>query len=389
MNVSIWRWRLHRATVDRAHFLWPFSRKRGRKRLLMISCRDPICHAQLFPFFFHQSDLAARDHIELRELPLDRFESDRHPYGGGAAVDAVCFQTWFSLGPQAMEALARKIRTVWPTARVAYFDWFAPTDLRYAEALGDHIDVYLKKQTLSDFAEYGRATRGDTNLTDYYSRRFHLDHPETHFRVPDRFRDKLVLGTHFAFSDYMLPRFLSAYPAAAHRPVDLHARIAVKGSDWYERMRQESLDKVNRRANDLKVISQGRVSRKEFFTELYGSKICFSPFGYGEICWRDFEAMFTGSLLLKPDVSHLDCYPNVFVPHETYVPLGWDLSDFDEKIDHYLKHPAEREAITRRAFAALHDYFRERRFLDDVRPLLSRLNLIPARPQVVTSGAPR
>jgi len=28
-----------------------------------------------------------------------------------------------------------------------------------------------------------------------------------------------------------------------------------------------------------------------------GSKICISPFGYGEICWRDFEAIIFGCLL--------------------------------------------------------------------------------------------
>ena len=30
-----------------------------------------------------------------------------------------------------------------------------------------------------------------------------------------------------------------------------------------------------------------------------------SPFGFGEICYRDFEAMLNGACLIKPDVSHL------------------------------------------------------------------------------------
>ena len=107
-------------------------------------------------------------------------------------------------------------------------------------------------------------------------------------------------------------------------------------------MRQEALDKVTHLESRLQVTCRGRVSREEYFKELFNSKLCFSPFGYGEVCWRDFEAMFTGSLLLKPDMSHLDCYPEVFLPYETYIPLAWDLSDFDEKVDHYLNHPAQR-----------------------------------------------
>ena len=378
MKTAIWRWRLHRALLDRAGLLWPFSKNKGKKRLLFIGERDSICQTQWFPFFFHRDELATRYNVELRELPISRFEDGRHPYR--VEVDAVCFQSWLDLSPQSMETLARKIRETWPEARLGYFDWFAPTDLRYAEALNEHLDVYLKKQALRDFGQYNRVTLGDTNLTDFYARRFHLHYPETHFQIPNGFRDKLLLGTHFAFSDHMLPYFLSPFPKAENRSIDLHARIAVKGTEWYTRMRQEALDKVTHLESRLQVTCRGRVSREEYFKELFNSKLCFSPFGYGEVCWRDFEAMFTGSLLLKPDMSHLDCYPDVFLPYETYIPLAWDLSDFDEKVDHYLNHPAQRETIARNAFDLLGDYFRQQRFLEDTQPLLQRLGLPRVQP---------
>ena len=178
----------------------------------------------------------------------------------------------------------------------------------------------------------------------------------------------------------MLPYFLSPFPQRAHRSIDLHARIAVKGTEWYTRMRQEALDKVTHLEGRLQVACRGRVSREEYFKELFDAKLCFSPFGYGEVCWRDFEAMFTGSLLLKPDMSHLDCYPEVFIPYQTYVPLAWDLSDFDEKVDYYLNHPAEREAIARNAFGLLGDYFRQQRFLDDMQAVIQRLGLVELKP---------
>ena len=378
MKTAIWRWHLHRALLDRAGLLWPFSKNQGKKRLLFIGERDSICQTQWFPFFFHRNFLATRHNIELRELPISRLENGKHPYG--VDVDAVCFQSWLDLSPQAMESLVRKIRKTWPDAKLGYFDWFAPTDLRYAEVLNEHLDVYLKKQVLSDFSQYDRTTLGDTNLTDYYARRFHLDYPETHYPIPDGFREKLLLGTHFAFSDHMLPYFLSPFPKQESRSIDLHARIAVKGTEWYTRMRQEALDKVTCLEGRLQVACRGRVSREEYFKELFNSKLCFSPFGYGEVCWRDFEAMFTGSLLLKPNMSHLDCYPKVFLPYETYIPLAWDLSDFDEKVDHYLNHPVEREAIAKNAFDLLSGYFRQQRFLDDIQPLLKHLGLLGVRP---------
>ena len=373
MNMAIWRWRLHRTLLDQARLLWPFSKRHGNKRLLFIGERDPICHTQWFPFFYHAKELADRQHTEIRELPLSRFASGSHPYATG--VDAVCLQTWFDLSPPAMEALVQKIHATWPDAPIAYFDWFAPTDLRYAEVLDQHIAAYVKKQTLRDFGQYSQPTQGDTNLTDYYARRFNLDYPETRYHIPANFRDKLLLGTHFAFSDHMLPYFLGSFPNKESRSIDLHARIAVKGTEWYTKMRQEALDKVINLEGSHKVACHGRVSRKEYFQELFDSKLCFSPFGYGEVCWRDFESMFTGSLLLKPDMSHLDCYPEVFVPFQTYVPLAWDLSDFDEKVSHYLNHPEERLAIAKQAFDLLHDYFRQPRFVDDMLPLWQKLGL--------------
>ena len=51
--------------------------------------------------------------------------------------------------------------------------------------------------------------------------------------------------------------------------------------------------------------------------ELAQCGICFSPFGYGEVCWRDDEAVYSGALLINPGMSHMVTEPDVFVPGET------------------------------------------------------------------------
>jgi len=368
---EIIRWQLHRLMVDQNKFFLPFSPYTNKKRLLFISEKDSLCNAQLFPFFFHAKDFHG---IEIRELPLQDFITGRHPYK--TYVDAICFQTWFNLKIEDLEQLIQQLKATWSDAHIAYLDWFAPTDLRYAESLNKHISAYLKKQVLADFNQYNQPTRGDTNLNNYYANRFDLDEPEFFFNVPGDFQNKLFLGSHFAFSPRIMPYFFKPFPENNERSIDLHSRIAISGSGWYRVMRQEAFDKLSALEKHFKVACQGFVPKKRYLQELFSSKLCFSPFGYGEVCWRDFEAMMAGSLLLKPDMSHLDCYPNVFKPYQTYIPLNWDLTDLDEKVDYYLCHSEEREKITRNAFQLLADYFQGRYFLQDNRPFFQRLKLL-------------
>jgi spore maturation protein CgeB len=103
---------------------------------------------------------------------------------------------------------------------------------------------------------------------------------------------------------------------------------------------------------------------RKFYQELYRSKLCFSPFGYGEICWRDYEAMMSGSLLIKPDVSHLVTEPDIFVQFETYVPVAWNFEDLAEKANYYLDHDIERARIAENAYQAIHKYVSEQRFIE-------------------------
>ena len=77
---------------------------------------------------------------------------------------------------------------------------------------------------------------------------------------------------------------------------------------------------------------QTRVSRRQYYNEMKQSKVVVSPFGWGEINNRDFEAFIYGNLLVKPSVEHLETYPKFFEEGKTYLPYKWDLSDMKEVI---------------------------------------------------------
>ena len=111
------------------------------------------------------------------------------------------------------------------------------------------------------------------------------------------------------------------------------------------------------------------VNQVQYLHELQNSKICFSPFGYGEVCWRDFEAVAHGAVLLKPDMSHIRTDPDIFIAGETYMPVAWNLSDFEDKVHELLNDAALRRRLTNNAFEVVHDYVAQNRFVEKMTPI--------------------
>jgi len=100
-----------------------------------------------------------------------------------------------------------------------------------------------------------------------------------------------------------------------------------------------------------------RVSTKDYFINLKKSKVCISPFGYGEICYRDFEIIKSGSLLCKPNMNHLLTYPNFYVPFITYVPFEWNIEDFNYNISKILKNESDYYRIKNNAQKLLKEFY--------------------------------
>lgn len=107
-------------------------------------------------------------------------------------------------------------------------------------------------------------------------------------------------------------------------------------SVYYNRFRKSLFDNLSDKFNITRVENGVRYSLNEYYNRMYNSKIILAPFGFGEIAPRDLEAAMMGCVLIKPDMSHLETRPNLYIPYETYVPCKHDFSDLNEKIDYVL-----------------------------------------------------
>lgn len=62
------------------------------------------------------------------------------------------------------------------------------------------------------------------------------------------------------------------------------------------------------------------------------AKIAISPYGMGELCYRDLEAIQHGCIVIKPDMKDVITEPNLFIANETYIPCKVDYSDLPDII---------------------------------------------------------
>lgn len=74
------------------------------------------------------------------------------------------------------------------------------------------------------------------------------------------------------------------------------------------------------------------MGRVEYWDTLQKSMVCVSPWGYGEMCYRDYEALLLGAVLVKPDTSWVQTYPDILIPNVTYLTCRHDFADLPDVV---------------------------------------------------------
>ncbi len=267
-----------------------------------------------------------------------------------------------------MRALRKKY------GRIAFFHDDAGGGIPRLEVL-PYTDLFYCKAAFKDREIYKRPLYGKELYSDYYHRKYGVQDPGWTDRpvIRDvRDLDKLRISWNIGIGDfprgktrqragYMAARYFGIpavkpfyrknaefHPEANKEIFDAHCRIGLISRPSINFQRSLILDTVK---NDRAFIT-GMVGQAAFNKEIKNSKITVSPFGWGELCLRDFEAVQNGSLLLKPDMSHIETWPDVFIPEETYVPFDWDAKTLVEKTHFYLENVTERKRIAGNAYAA-------------------------------------
>ena len=165
---------------------------------------------------------------------------------------------------------------------------------------------------------------------------------------------------------HLLPEYKNFHPLNKNKSIDVCAIYTaehrynedhhIRNDLYYTKHRVEAWNKIGNKHDTRK----DKLPYQEYIQTLYNSKIAISPFGMGELCFRDFENIQFGTITIKPDMSRVNTSPNIYVDGETYIACKYDWSDLDEKIDYVLSNFNElNEKIiesSRKMFIEKYDY---------------------------------
>ena len=250
----------------------------------------------------------------------------------------------------AITPLMRKLKN-----RVDYLIYFDNADStgQFHYEILPYVDVYYKKQLLKDRSLYTKNLYGKRLFTDFYARNYKLPKkgdPKAGLEFISEFQHKIGLSWNFALKDYRYSKFLTRflygltrknnlkfYEPNIDRKLILAANFTIKSSYkliYFQRYQLLKILKYNYGSNPY--VSLGKIPKKNYLSTMRSSKAIVSPYGWGEICYRDFETFLAGAALIKPDMDHLDTWPNLYKKGETYISIPWKIEEWSNSFSKIL-----------------------------------------------------
>ena len=300
---------------------------------------------------------------EIKKSGIDIHFKSWRSFSYDKMGDIICFSSYFFFNhrrvPYPMKDATRHKHRMGPfkcleelkkrEKKIIWFDmWDGPEAL--ADAVLDYVDKYYKKQLFKDLSLY-KKEKIFRHHSGFYIRKYNTKTPDeliSHsFRPPSNQNlSKLALSWNFAFHDYRhLGRSKLTYaiyklndykmdlkfkPPRKINEYKLSARFSPRNFQ-----RKKFIEFLKNRFPKDK-IGMGFIPRKLYFEELHNTDAVLSPFGYGEPCFRDIEAFIAGSAMIKPDMDHIETWPDIYRDQETYISIPWEIEKWKDTIPEIL-----------------------------------------------------
>ena len=233
--------------------------------------------------------------------------------------------------------------------RVGNVIWFDTTDGTGTTQFQflPYVHKYLKLQVLRDRSLYQKSYYGGRYFTEYYHDQFGINDTQEYPEMtpaPASELHKIDVAWGHPLSDYgrwapWLRRIRRLIPIPTRYtqrfipPIDRTVDTSFRYGSSYKRETVAFQRQLVRKTAESLGFPTDKIPRPEYLKELRSCKVAVSPFGWGEPSYKDFEVMLNGAALLKPDVTHMQTWPDLYVAGETYMPFKWDCSDLEAVLE--------------------------------------------------------
>ncbi len=353
-----------------------------KKTLVIASQEDTISTAQREPFIYNRRLLRQQLDLQVEHIEAETFSEIAKACENYDSEIVFLLPSWRESASEA-ERVLKKLRQDHPHRQLIFIDPRAQVSTKYFNVL-PYVDRFLKRQCYKNLGEYKHPFIGGSMFTDFLAKHWQFDFQGWYVGsdIPEGYEHRIIpgwnLGTAKRFQqELQKPFYRFRHPI---KEIDIFCRLSLgteNKQEWYCQYRQAAVKELKPLESVYKVVASGGfvesslVPRRQYLREIKSSRIVFSPFGWGETCWRDFEAVCYGCLLIKPSMAHIDTKPNIFIEGETYVSVRWDFADLQEKCRYYLENPDEATQIVENARRVYTTYFEQREFVKTIEQVIT------------------
>ena len=226
------------------------------------------------------------------------------------------------------------------TNKLIYFDTTDSTSSIQIEVF-DYINKYWKMQIFKDKNNYKKDFYGGRIFTDYlkynktnYEKKISLNNVINNEDIIKKI--SLAWNASFRkydfYNSYLNNLFIStSFPNTKYKIYQHKNNRSLNFFNFFEtNYSRKTIGYQRKLIKEITNSSNIRLSKYKYYQTLKNTKFCISPFGWGEVAYRDFESIVYGNILVKPDMDHLITWPNFYKKNQTYVSFKWDCSDLKE-----------------------------------------------------------
>jgi len=141
------------------------------------------------------------------------------------------------------------------------------------------------------------------------------------------------------------------------RPVDIFFAGTINEDNPPGLHRVLLMDKLKTIKKFKIVAHNGQIPKEQYLDLLRTSKIAVSPWGNGEWAWRDYEAMYSGAVVIKPNSDFVQAVPDLYCNNKYYVACKPDFSDLEKKISYVLENYEKFTDMRKNARSLLLDHW--------------------------------